>query len=693
MKCKKPGALLLAAALTLSLTLPALAAEETATAPTREELALQTATTAAITYGGATAVQYALWEDGKITISGQSGIYSKTENRALLETDLFGIGSVSKVYTTAAVMKLVETGKINLDSPVTKYLPDFKMADQRYKEITVRMLLNHSSGLMGGSTHDAFLFADEDQTATDDLLNRLSTQRLKADPGEIAVYCNDGFTLAELVVEAVSGKEFGAYLRENILKPAGLENTFAPQEEFDTARLVKTYATPTETRPLPQDTLGIVGCGGLYASASDLAAFGGALTGTKLLTQKSLAAMANAEYKNGVWPEDDADLLAYGLGWDSVKVYPFALSDIQALSKGGDTQFYHAALVVIPQYKLAAAVLSSGGVSTYNQMAAGQMLLEALKAKGVEVTATAPALPEAKPADMPAALADFSGYYGAFSQQMKITIADNQLTIHSLTVPTMPAQVYHYYSDGTFRDESGQAALLRLVTETNGVTYLYQKAWGNLPGLGLLPTSNYLAQKLPENAVTPETQAAWDKQMAIGTPVNMKYTSQLYVTLFTQAAAMAGITPEYVPGYVGAMRLVDETTARNELRIPGTGSRDSQDFTAYEKNGVTYLTTNQGTIFADVTGLVSPIYTGLGAYCTVGEDGYARWYEIGEKAVGKTMKVTVPQSAGFYVYDANGMIVSSSVAYGDTTAVLPQDGAIVFAGEPGSRFHLSFTQE
>ena len=199
------AAVALSLSLSLSLAVPALAQD---TAPlTREESAAQAAGYA-MQYGGAASVQYAVWQDGKITLTGHSGVYSKTENRVLLDTDLYGIGSVSKIYTTVAVMQLVEKGRIQLDAPVTRYLPQFKMADERYKQITVRMLLNHSSGLMGTSQADAFLFDDTDRSATEDLLERLSTQRLKADPGAYSVYCNDGFTLAELVVEAVSGLDF-----------------------------------------------------------------------------------------------------------------------------------------------------------------------------------------------------------------------------------------------------------------------------------------------------------------------------------------------------------------------------------------------------------------------------------------------------------------------------------------------------
>ena len=208
------SALLLALALALSLTVSA-AAEETDAAADPVETAIN----AAATYGGAVSIQYALWQDGQITDTGVSGVYSKTENRLLTTDILYGIGSVSKIYTTVAVMQLVEDGKVSLDAPVTRYLPDFKMADSRYKNITVRMLLNHSSGIMGTGLSGAVLFDDADPSATDNLLENLSTQRLIAAPGAYSVYCNDGFTLAELIVEAVSGMDFMDYVDREILDP------------------------------------------------------------------------------------------------------------------------------------------------------------------------------------------------------------------------------------------------------------------------------------------------------------------------------------------------------------------------------------------------------------------------------------------------------------------------------------------
>ena len=684
MKHPKKRALALALTLAMSLTVPALAAEDTAETSDPVEAALA----AAETYGATTSIQYALWKDGEIVSTGGSGVYSKTENRALTDDILYGVGSVSKIYTTVAVLQLAEKHRLSLDAPVTRYLKDFKMADPRCKDITVRMLLNHSSGIMGTGLGGAMLFGEADTSATDGLLESLSTQRLVADPGAYSVYCNDGFTLAELVVEAVSGLDFMDYVDKYILDPIGLDDTFAPGGDFDVSRLAKTYRGD-DTRALPADSLNAIGAGGIYATASDLAAFGGALTGTELLSQSSLDAMAYPEYSRGIWPEDTLDSLAYGLGWDNMEWYPFCQSDIQALVKGGDTLYYHAGLVVLPEHDMAAAVVSSGGVSTYNEMVANQLLIAALAKEGVSVDESIPALPAAEPAAMPADLLKNAGYYGSTSAQYQVSLTeDGKLTMHYLNYPTtIPDQTFTYHSDGTFRDATG-TAYMSFVKEENGQVYLYQKTVSGLPGLGALPVSNYAAVKLPDNSLTPEVQAAWDDILTMGVlPMDEPYNSQTYAAL---ADSAAGETPELVPGYMGSMRIVDAATALFEIQLPGVGGRDGLDYHVEDRDGVTWIIA-RGSAYMDASA-VPELFTGSGtSYTTVQEDGYARWYTVGDSAAGKTMTVQLPKDAGFWVYDAAGQVTASSVLWNDTSVVLPEDGVLVFAGDPGARFHLSFT--
>ena len=672
-----------------ALTLPALAAQETGAAgETFADKALH-AIELAGRYGGADSVRYALWEDGAITAQGGWGVYSKTENRALTEDILYGIGSVSKTYTAAAVLKLAQDGKLKLEDPVTKYLPGFTMADERYQDITVRMLLDHSSGLMGDTTRDAFLFGDTDESAADDLLERLSTQRLKADPGAYCVYSNDGYTLAQLVVEAVSGMDFMDYLHAAILDPAGLTDTYAPGDDFDTGRLARTYASAEDTRALPQDTVGIVGTGGLYATAADLASFGGLLCGNDLLSQEWLDLMNTDWAVKGLWPEDsENDTLAYGLGWDNVHQYPFNQSGITALVKGGDTLRYHASLIVLPEEDKAVAVLSSGGVSTYDQLAGERILIDTLAEEGMTVDESLPALPAGQPASIPEALKANAGTYVSLGMVATVAFPDDKtMTLTNAAALGGAVQTFTYRDDGTFLDETG-SFLLKFVTGVNGRTYLYQEGYAAVPGLTASGTANYALEKLePNNEADQAALDAWAARSSeLYLIVNEKYTSQVYLSgPFTATTVLPETT-----GYVaGLERIVDETLARQYIQMPGTGSRNGADYQMVTVDGKECLKAGDY-LCAPASGLGN-LYAGAGAYCTILEEGYARWFNVGDLA-GKTLSVTLPEAGGFTVYDASGVVTASSVAYGDSSAVLPEGGWIVFAGEPGARFYLSLAE-
>ena len=695
---KKLSALLLALALSLTLTVPALAAE--AALPPAD---------AALSYGQASQLAWAVWQDGTIVESGRrggpredsdAGHLAGLERSAAGDHTVYGIGSVSKIYTTVAVMQLAEQGKLELDKPVTAYLPAFKMADPRYRDITVRMLLNHSSGLMGSSMGSALLFDDASTVAVDSLLERLAPQRLKADPGAYSVYCNDGFTLAQLVVEAVSGMDFPDYLRARVLKPAGLEKTYFPEEIVSGAAaaegVVPTYQGEDST-PTPVECLGIVGTGGMFATAEDLARFGGTLTGETLLKEASLDAMAAPEYAKGLWPEGGPDALAYGLGWDSVEWYPFSQSGITALVKGGDTLFYHAGLVVLPEHQMAAAVVSSGGVSTYNEMAASQLLIAALEAKGVTVDQSPLQLPEAQPAAMPGELTALSGYYGSlYTYQIRVT-EDGKLTMHYLNVPGAADQTFTYYSDGSFRDEQNTIALY-LVEEDNGRVYLKQRTFTDVPGLGGLPGCSYVAQRLPEREISQELAELWYKRMSetVLVPMNERYSSQVYPTLAASFAAevlLQATGLESAPGYTASLEIVDENHARYIIQVPGSMGRDGYDLEfKRDERGVLWMYQSNGSVSMDVRG-VPTLSTGKenAALCTIQPDGYARWYRVGEQDAGKIMTVRLPEEAGFWVFRSTGVVSASSVLGKDTSVKLEAGDLIAFAGNPGAKFHLLFS--
>ncbi|MCR5291276.1 MAG: beta-lactamase family protein [Eubacterium sp.] len=185
---------------------------------------------------------------------------------------IYGVGSVSKIYVTTAVMQLVEQGKVDLDAPVTDYIDDFKMVDDRYKNITVRMLMNHTSGIAGTSAKNIFLYGDNDFVANESVLKNLEGQRLKADPGEYASYCNDGFELLEIIVERVSGISYTDYVEKNIADKIDADNIYTAENVFDNPALVDIF--PDGHNRYETEYCMDYGSGGIYSTALDTCEFG-----------------------------------------------------------------------------------------------------------------------------------------------------------------------------------------------------------------------------------------------------------------------------------------------------------------------------------------------------------------------------------------------------------------------------------
>lgn len=149
--------------------------------------------------------------------------------------------------------------------------------------------------------------------------------------------------------------------------------------------------------------------------------------------------------------------------------------------------------------------------------------------------------------------------------------------------------------------------------------------------------------------------------------------------------ATTAAIPEETPGYIVSNRIVDADTALCEVQIPGTGGRDSADVVFGQENGleVIYIKDYRyiESAYAEV---ISPWRT---SYCTIQSSGDARWYQAGS-AAGKTMSVTLEGDGSFTVYDATGVEVASSLT-GSSSVVLPENGWIVFAGDTGTRFHIT----
>ncbi|WP_433923483.1 serine hydrolase domain-containing protein [Paenibacillus taichungensis] len=636
---------------------------------------------------GTTSVQYALIDGGEIVVSGQTGKNDINNKVPLTSNTIYGIGSTSKMVLTTAVMKLVDDGEIDLDVPVVNYIPDFKMKDNRYKQITPRMLLNHSSGLLGSSGSNATLYGDNDTYSHDTFLDQLAIQTLKADPGEYSVYCNDGFTLAEILVERVSGMGFTAFIHKYITEPLDMNHTKTPQDVVEPVEMAGIYS-PLYDGQLPQENYNIIATGGIYSTAEDLVKFSQIFTGEVegILSSKSVEAMEQEEYKRGIWPEDSDTSISYGLGWDSVNLYPFSEYGIKAVTKGGDTISYHSSLVVLPEYNLAAAVTSSGGTSAKDQFIASELLLSALEEKGI-ITERKPEKSFGVPvkADIPKEISTYAGMYGANNSVNKIEMNQAGLmTVSTLAAPSDSAQKYTYTADGTFVNDKGTEKL-KFVTEQNGSTYLWSRSYVSLPGLGQLAFSEYTAEKMEANELSRDITASWEKREGKRYyVVNEKYTSTVYLN---SSPILPIISNKETPGYISNNKIIGANEAVTDLQIPGMAGRDTKEIYFAEKNGVEYITT-VGSVFASEE-LVKPLYSGKQSATTIQADGYAKWFSVPATVKGKVMTVKMPANGAFAVYDQTGICINHTVVSGKNEVVLPENGRIVFAGEVGSIFEIS----
>ncbi|WP_338544015.1 serine hydrolase domain-containing protein [Paenibacillus tundrae] len=638
---------------------------------------------------GTTSVQYALMDEGKIVLSGQVGVNDPKGEIPLTADTMYGIGSTSKMMLTTAVMKLVDEGKVNLDTPIVHYIPDFKMKDKRYQQITPRMLLNHSSGLLGTSSNSAILFGDNDTYAHDTLLEQLANQNLKADPGAYSVYSNDGFTLAEILVERVSGMSFTTFMHRYITEPLDMNNTRTPQDQVDLSQMAATYSATNAKQQLPLETTNMIASGGIYSTAEDLVKFSRIFTGQVegILSRESVDAMEQEEYKKGIWPEESDSSIAYGLGWDSVNLFPFNDYGIKAVTKGGNTITYHSSLIVLPEFNMAAAVTSSGGTSTTDQLLATELLLGALEEKKL--------IPEQKPeksfstpvtAAMPKELLSHTGIYGGGANLViKLDVKDNgQLTVSTPSAPTNPDQKYTYTADGSFVNDEGTEKL-QFVNEDNGKVYLWSRSYKSVPGLGQIASSEYKAEKLETNELPNDVAAAWQKREGnTYYLVNEKHTS----TLYNIALPVIPIhTFNEWPGYIYTNKIIGANQAVNQLQIPGLAGRDTMNFEFYMEDGVEYVTAG-GNVYASQE-VVRPIYSGNQSKTTIQANGHSSWFRVPASAAGKTMTVQMPSSGAFAVYNQAGIAVNHTVVSGQNEIVLPDNGSIVFAGEPGSTFEIS----
>ena len=284
-------------------------------------------------------------KDGALLFAKGYG-YSDVEKRQPVDpaTTLFRVGSVSKLFTWTAVMQLVEAGKLDLDTDINKYL-DFKIPDTYPQPITLRNLMTHTPGF----EEDSRGLISDDSTALVPMAQWLSKHipaRVRP-PGTYSAYSNYGATLAGYIVERAAGMPWEEYTQKHILDPLGMAHTSAYQ--------------PLPASLAPHMSVGYKYAGGEFkpkkfelvlrgppagsvsSTATDMAVFMlahlgmGAVDGKRILSEATASQMHTRTFGH------DPRLPGWALGF-----YEQTTHGLRLIGHGGDTQWFHSDLMLIP---------------------------------------------------------------------------------------------------------------------------------------------------------------------------------------------------------------------------------------------------------------------------------------------------------------------------------------------------------
>jgi len=296
----------------------------------------------------------AIVEGDKVVYSSGFGLKNLQSKEPVTARSLFHMASITKPFVATSVMQLWEQGKIDLDAPVVKYLPYFRMADERYKKITVRQMLGHISGMPDVQDYE-WDKPQYDDEALERYVKSLSNLPLIAEPGTRRQYSNIAFEVLGDVIAKVSGISFEEYVQKNILEPLGMNDSTLLVKKTDPKLLTSPHVRgpsyevevskvfPYNRMHSPSSTL--------YSNVLNMSRwaianmYGGELGGKRILKASTYDVM---------WKPFGDQLPQVGISWFLSKYKDHRV----VTHSGGDTGFV-SNLVMLPDQKIAVVMMSN----------------------------------------------------------------------------------------------------------------------------------------------------------------------------------------------------------------------------------------------------------------------------------------------------------------------------------------------
>ncbi len=260
----------------------------------------------------------AIMRKGKIEYEKAYG-FADTENKIPNSVNtVFQIGSVSKELTAAAILMLIEKGKLSLDDTLTKFIPDFI---EPANKVTIKNLLIHNSGIPNYTELLDKPFSWESKSSLDDIIGLLKNRKFDFQPGEKFKYDNSGYAILAYIIEKVSGMSYPQFMKQNIFLPLGMKHTLDGGDNEDIGERANGYTFDLKNRKVKKavftEFAQLAGAGSIISTAEDIAIWDEAVEQKKLLSTKSW----NEALSKHVEATMFGDSTYYGYGWVIQKYY------------------------------------------------------------------------------------------------------------------------------------------------------------------------------------------------------------------------------------------------------------------------------------------------------------------------------------------------------------------------------------
>jgi CubicO group peptidase (beta-lactamase class C family) len=327
----------------------------------------------------------ALIKDGNIALEKGYGFRDLETHAPVATATLFNIGSISKSFTALGIAQLVDQQKVDLDTPVIRYIPDLRLSDpQAAQAVTLRQLLSHTSGFTADER-----WPPQVPPTRQGIVAEFATMPITAEPGTRFQYCSRCIVLAAYVLERVTGQSWEAYTRGQIFEPLGMTTaSFGPlglEQAPDRAQAYRHDAVLGQV-PAPWGRLqyleSLAPAGGIDASVDEMMRYAllqigdGTISGRRLVSAQMLAELHRPEIAVGEdWtPTARTENLHYALGWFTADI-----NGVHSIYHFGGNPGFRAAIALVPSSNAGVVILTNGESNHFTDTATRSLVEQLLQ--------------------------------------------------------------------------------------------------------------------------------------------------------------------------------------------------------------------------------------------------------------------------------------------------------------------------